>query len=284
MTGGTSKGPRACVIGWPVAHSRSPMIQNFWLKKLGLAGSYEHAAVPPEDFSHFLRGFKDQGFVGGNVTLPHKQAAFALCDRVTPTAAKLEAVNTLWFEDGSLCGDNTDGAGFLGAIDEAVPHWDQRVATALVLGAGGAARAIVYALQTRHIGRIVIANRTRSRAEEIAANAGSPAEVADWAGIATRLKEIDLLVNTTSLGMKGQPPLDLDLSPLPAHAAVSDIVYVPLQTSLVRQAADRGLASIGGLGMLLHQAVPGFEHWFGARPRVTAELRHLVEADILNAT
>jgi shikimate dehydrogenase len=284
MMDGMREGPRACVIGWPVAHSRSPMIHNYWLRELGLAGSYEHAAVAPEDFPRFLRSFKDQGFAGGNVTLPHKEAAFALCDQVTPMAAKLEAVNTLWFEDGSLCGDNADGAGFLGALDEAVPGWDQRAATALVLGAGGAARAIVHALQTRHIGKIAIANRTKSRAEKIAALTGAPAEVANWAEISTKLQETDLLVNTTSLGMKGQPPLDLDLSPLPAHAVVSDIIYVPLQTSLIRQAADRGLANVGGLGMLLHQAVPGFEHWFGVRPRVTDELRHLVEADILNAT
>ena len=275
--------PRACVIGWPVAHSRSPLIHRFWLESLKVAGSYELAAVAPADFPDFVGNLDLHGFVGANVTLPHKQTAFGLCDVKLPAAERLKAVNTLWIEAGKLCGDNTDCTGFLGALDQDAPEWDRNPGTALVLGAGGAARAIVHALQLRKMTRIFLVNRTRENAEKLAADFGTPVEVVDFEDLPDAMAIAQLLVNTTSLGMRGQPPLTLDLTPLPPHAIVSDIVYVPLETSLVMAAKTRGLRAVSGIGMLLHQAVPGFERWFGKKPRVTAELRGLVEADILAA-
>jgi shikimate dehydrogenase len=272
----------ACVVGWPVAHSRSPIIHGFWLRQLGLAGSYAAIAVAPPDFAGFAHDLAANGFVGANVTIPHKQTAFEVCGKVTPTAASLGAVNTLWLENGVLCGDNTDVAGFLAALDEEAPGWDGVEGHAVVLGAGGAARAIVHAL--RHRGKsVVIANRTRGRAESLAADEGAGVEVVDWAALPAVLKGASLLVNTTSLGMKGQPALDIDLSPLPAHAVVNDIVYFPLETALLHAARARGLRTVSGVGMLMHQAAPGFERWFGARPSVTPELRRLVEADVLKS-
>lgn len=276
-------GRRACVIGWPVAHSRSPMIHTHWLAHYGIDGSYDRAAVAPEAFEAFVRGLAEHGYVGGNVTLPHKEKAFELCASVTETASRLGAVNTLWLEDGHLHGDNTDGAGFLGALDQDACGWDARKNVAVVLGAGGAARAIVDALLARGMNRIVVSNRTRARAEEIAARAGGPVEVADWDARSRLLAGADLLVNTTSLGMVGQPPLDIDLTALPPTATVSDIVYVPLETELLRRARERGLRGVSGVGMLLHQAVPGFRRWFGTTPVVTPELRRLVEADITSS-
>jgi len=200
-----------------------------------------------------------------------------------PAAERLKAVNTLWIEAGKLCGDNTDCTGFLGALDQDSPEWDRNRGTALVLGAGGAARAIVHALQLRKMTRIFLVNRTRENAENLAADFGTPVEVVDFGDLPDAMASAQLLVNTTSLGMRDQPPLTLDLAPLPPHAIVSDIVYVPLETSLVKAAKTRGLRAVSGIGMLLHQAVPGFERWFGKKPPVTAELRGLVEADILAA-
>ncbi len=271
---------KACVVGWPIAHSRSPIIHNFWLTHLGLAGSYESVAVTPPDFASFAHDLAANGFVGANVTIPHKQTAFEVCGKVTPTAASLGAVNTLWLEHGALCGDNTDVAGFLAALDEEAPGWDTASGDAVVLGAGGAARAVVHAL--RHRGkRVLLANRTRARAESLAADAGAGVEVYDWARLPAALDGASLLVNTTSLGMKGHPALDIDLAPLPPHAVVNDIVYFPLETALLRAAKSRGLRTVSGVGMLLHQAAPGFERWFGVKPSVTPELRSLVEADVL---
>ena len=273
---------KACVVGWPIAHSRSPIIHGFWLRQLGLAGSYEAVAVAPPDFASFAHDLAANGFVGANVTIPHKQMAFEVCGKVTPAAASLGAVNTLWLENGVLCGDNTDVAGFLAALDEEAPGWEVVEGQAVVLGAGGAARAIVHALRQRGK-RVVVVNRTRARAESLAAEEGAGVEAADWASLPAALKGASLLVNATSLGMKGQPALDVDLSPLPARAAVNDIVYFPLETALLHQARARGLRAVSGIGMLLHQAAPGFERWFGARPGVTPELRRLVEADVLQS-
>lgn len=276
--------PRACIIGWPVAHSRSPLIHNHWLARYGLEGSYERAAVAPEDFESFVRSLAEQGFVGGNVTLPHKEKAFELCEVTTETASRLGAANTLWLEGGRLYGDNTDGEGFLGALDQDAPGWDARKAFAVVLGAGGAARAVVDALVERGIERIVVVNRTGARAEEVAARAGGRVEVADWDRRAEVLAGADLLVNTTSLGMVGQPPLEIALAALQStavSAVVCDIVYVPLETPLLREARALGSRAVSGIGMLLHQAVPGFRRWFGVTPTVTPELRALVEADVL---
>jgi shikimate dehydrogenase len=278
--------PRAFVIGWPIAHSRSPLIHNYWLKTLGLKGSYERIAVRPEALAEFLENFTRQGFVGGNVTLPHKEAAFALCTKTTVGAARLQAVNTLWIESGKLCGDNTDVAGFLASLDADAPDWAKACEKAVLLGAGGAARAILAALMSRGIPNIVVINRSRARGEDLVAlgRAIDPQQnimLRDFADLPASLVGADLLVNTTSLGMENQPKLEIDLSPLPAHALVADIVYVPLETVLLQAARQRGLKTSGGLGMLLHQAVPGFERWFGTRPQVTPELRVLIERDIM---
>ncbi|MCI0598346.1 MAG: shikimate dehydrogenase [Beijerinckiaceae bacterium] len=273
-------GPRACVIGWPVAHSRSPLIHRFWLDQLHIEGSYEYAEVSPGDFPEFMGSLARHGYVGGNVTLPHKQTAFELCAPASETAVCLKAVNTLWIEAGTLYGDNTDAAGFLASLDQDAPGWDRKSGDAVVIGAGGAARAVVYALKLRGVDRILLVNRTAERAAAIATELGPPVEVVDFTGLPRALASAALLVNTTSLGMRGQPPLAIDLGPLPPEAIVSDIVYVPLETALIRAARSRGIRAVSGMGMLLHQAVPGFERWFGIRPSVTAELRSLIEADI----
>jgi shikimate dehydrogenase len=270
---------RACVIGHPVAHSRSPLIHRHWLDVYGIDGDYVREDVPPEALDGFLN-WLGEVYVGANVTIPHKEAAFRKLKRPDEVATALGAANTLWLENGELCGSNTDVYGFLAHLDESLPGWGQRTKHALVLGAGGAARAIVYALVGRRVGRIVIANRTRERAEALAGRFGASCSSADWARLSERLADADLLVNATSLGMKGQPPLALDLSPLKTSAAVCDIVYAPLATSLLATARARGYAAVDGLGMLLHQAVPGFERWFGVRPAVTAKLRALVLADL----
>jgi len=275
--------PKACIIGWPVAHSRSPLIHRFWLERLKIEGSYERAAVAPTGFPAFVRDLARQGFAGANVTLPHKQMAFEVCDIKTETAAYLRAVNTLWIEAGKLCGDNTDAAAFVGALDQDAPGWDINSRKAVVIGAGGAARAIVYALKLRGMRRIFLINRTKERAAELASDFGATTEVVDFPDLPGALAGANLLVNTTSLGMRGQPPLAIDLAPLPPDAVVSDIVYVPLETSVILAARARGLRAVSGIGMLLHQAVPGFERWFGVKPCVTPELRGMVEADIAAA-
>lgn len=283
MTSPVHGNPKACVIGWPVAHSRSPLIHRFWLDRLKIEGSYELAAVAPADFPAFVRNLARQGFAGANVTLPHKQTAFELCNIRTETAACLKVVNTLWIEAGELCGDNTDVAGFAGALDHDAPGWDVNSRTAVVVGAGGAARAIVYALKLRGMTRVFLINRTKERAAELASDFGASIEVVDYPDLPGVLAGASLFVNTTSLGMPGQPPLAIDLAPLPADAVVSDIVYVPLETTLIKAAKARSLRAVSGVGMLLHQAVPGFERWFGVKPCVTPDLRSLVEADIAAA-
>jgi shikimate dehydrogenase len=195
----------------------------------------------------------------------------------------LQAVNTLWMEAGKLCGDNTDAAGFMGSLDQDTPGWDMNSRKAVVIGAGGAARAIVYALKLRGMKRIFLINRTKERAAELASDFGAPIEVVGFPDLPGVLAGANLLVNATSLGMRGQPPLAIDLAPLPPDAVVSDIVYVPLETAVIRAAKARGLRAVSGVGMLLHQAVPGFEHWFGIKPCVTPELRGVVEADVAAA-
>ncbi len=269
---------KACVIGWPVAHSRSPLIHGYWLKKHGIAGVYEKVPVAPADVMAFIGALRERGYVGGNVTLPHKAAAAGRCDRLTEVAARLGSVNTLWFEGDALWGDTTDGQGFLGALDQEVPDWEASTGLALVLGAGGAAGPIVDALLGRGVGRVVLANRTPEKAEALAQKLGCEATSLD--AVRGLLGHVDLLVNTTSAGMVGQGDLALDLAALPAHAIVDDIVYVPAATPLLVAARARGLRTVGGLGMLLHQAVPGFSRWFGVTPEVTPALRALVEADI----
>lgn len=273
-----TKAPAACLIGWPAAHSRSPLIHHYWLRTLGIAGGYVIEAVPPDDLRDFVLRLSLRGFVGANVTIPHKEGVLELS---TPDArAKaVGAANTLWFEDGELHATNTDVEGFINNLDASAPGWDA-AEEALVLGAGGSARAVVFGLRERGIKRIHLANRTIARAETLAKEFGPNVQPVTWDGINDVLPRAKLLVNTTSLGMHGQPSLDVDVARLPEGTVVADLVYVPLVTPLLAAAKARSLKTADGLGMLLHQAVRGFELWFGRRPRVTAELRALVEADL----
>ena len=272
--------PVACVVGWPVKHSRSPVIHRFWLKELGIDGDYVLNPVEPDGIGAFFAGLADSGFVGCNVTVPHKEAAFAAVTRRETAAEETGALNTVWLDGRTLVGTNTDPAGFLANLDADAPGWDAKGGPGVVLGAGGAARAIVWALLSRGIAPVHVVNRTPQRAKAIAARLGRyvhPAVRADLPGL---LPSAAVLVNTTTLGMHGQPPLSLDVSLLPPNSVVNDLVYVPLETPLVTTARAAGHRAVGGLGMLLHQAVPGFEHWFGQRPEVTPALRAAVLASI----
>jgi shikimate dehydrogenase len=272
----------ACVIGWPAAHSRSPLIHNYWLKTHGIAGEYRREAVPPEQFAEFVRNLAAHGYVGANVTIPHKEAALAL-SQPDATARAVGAANTLWLDNGTLRSTNTDAEGFLANLDVAAPGWDRGLETALVLGAGGAARAVLYGLIGRGVTRIHLANRTPERALALARQFGDGVHPVGWDEPSGLLAGCALLVNTTSLGMAGQPPLDLNIKGLPPSAVVADLVYAPLVTPLLAAARARGLRTADGLGMLLHQAVRGFALWFGVTPEVTPELRALVEDDLARA-
>jgi shikimate dehydrogenase len=271
--------PRACIMGHPVAQSRSPMLHGYWLSKLNIEGAYERADVPPENFPAFFRDLPGHGFVGGNITKPHKEAAFRLVDRREGAAETIGAVNTVWFENATLVGGNTDYLGYLAHADDRAPGWDAAGGLAVVLGAGGAARAVVYGLRARGLD-IALINRTRPRAEELAKHFTPHVRVYDFAELPRLMREAVLLTNTSALGALGQPPLQIDLAPLKDTAVVYDINYVPLESDLINAAAARGLRTVDGLGMLLHQAVPAFAKWFGVVPKVTAELRALLEADI----
>jgi shikimate dehydrogenase len=273
-----AKAPAACLIGWPAAHSRSPLIHHHWLHTLKLTGGYVIEAVPPEDLAAFVGHLSGRGFVGANVTIPHKERILELA-QPDARARAIGAANTLWYEGKVLRATNTDVEGFINNLDASAAGWD-RAGEALVLGSGGSARAVVFGLLERGIRRIHIVNRTAARAQALADQFGERVQPAGWDDVARLLPGAGLLVNTTSLGMSGQPPLQLDIAPLPASAVVADLVYVPLVTPLLAAAQARGLRTADGLGMLLHQAVRGFELWFGARPEVTAELRGLVEADL----
>ena len=266
----------AGVFGHPITHSRSPRLHGFWLQRYGIDGAYIPLGVAPGGFSAAVRALVDLGFRGANVTIPPKLTAFEICDAVAPFARRAGAVNTLIFRDGRIEGSNTDGFGFLESIREAAPGWRADTGPAVLLGAGGAARAIAAALLDAGAPRVTLVNRTAAKAEALARDLGGPIHVADRAP----LEDAALLVNTTSLGMQGQPGLEVDLAPLPASAVVADIVYVPLETRLLAAARARGLVAVDGLGMLLHQARPGFEAWFGVAPLVDQALRDEVAADI----
>jgi shikimate dehydrogenase len=271
-------GKSVCVIGYPVKHSRSPLIHNYWIKQHGIDAEYRIQEVPPPDFPAFVQSMRERGYVGANVTVPHKQAAMSLSEP-DERARAVGAANTLWYADGALRSTNTDVEGFLANLDSATPGWDRGLESAVVLGAGGAARAVVFALIQREVQRIHVINRTRAHAEVLQKQFGQRVRPAGWDETTGLLGGAGLLVNTTTLGMEGCPPLDINLR-CPASLVVADLVYHPLLTKLLTAARERGLRTADGLGMLLHQAVRGFELWFGVRPQVTPELRALVEADL----
>ncbi|WP_226573719.1 shikimate dehydrogenase [Acuticoccus sediminis] len=266
---------RVGLLGWPVAHSRSPVIFAHWFQRYGINARYELLPVQDHGLKQFFADFDSMGFVGLNVTVPHKISAAQFVD-LDPVGQRLGSINTIWREDGKLRATSSDGAGFIASLDEQAPSW-RSAKTALVIGAGGAAIAVTDALATAGVS-IRIANRRAQRAETLAARVGGEAVL--WSAIPRELPHVDLLVNTTSLGMEGSSPLEIDLSPLPAHAVVSDIVYNPLNTPLLKQAEARGLATVDGLGMLLHQATVGFEKWFGQTPEVDEALRSKVIATL----
>jgi shikimate dehydrogenase len=270
--------PAACLIGWPAAHSRSPLIHHYWLRKLGIDGGYNIEAVPPEGFAEFVMHLSAHGFVGANITIPHKERALALT-LPDERARAVGAANTLWYEGRDLRSTNTDIEGFINNLDASAKGWDG-VDDALVIGAGGSSRAVIFGLVERGIKRVHVANRTLARARALADQFGDSVHAIGWEKIGETLPQAGLLVNTTSLGMQGQGALELAVEKLPAQAIVADLVYVPLETQLLAAARSRGLKTADGLGMLLHQAVRGFELWFGRRPEVTPELRALVEADL----
>ncbi|NQU55583.1 MAG: shikimate dehydrogenase [Rhodospirillales bacterium] len=278
---GNQKHIKAGVIGWPIGHSRSPLIHRYWLEKYNLDGGYEALAVRPEDLEQTLRGLAGQGFAGVNITIPHKEAALAIVDEADEAARRIGAVNTIVVgETGRLSGRNTDGFGFITHLRETLPDWRSDSGHGVVLGAGGAVRAVAVALVDAGMERIVITNRTAEKAQHIAANLGKKVEVVPWGDRAEALAGAGLLVNGTSLGMVGNPALELSLDRLPLGAAVYDIVYAPLKTALLAAAQARGNPVVDGLGMLIHQARPAFKAWFGTMPEASVELRNLLLADI----
>ena len=270
----------ACIMGWPVRQSRSPLIHRYWLKQHGLMGDYRREAVRPEDFPDFLARLAQRGYAGGNVTIPHKEVALRLSEP-DDRALAVGAANTLWLENGKLKSTNTDVEGFIGALDEAAPGWDDGLQKAVVIGAGGAARAVVFGLIERGVPRIHVVNRTLPRAEALRERFGPGVVPTSFDDLPGALEGAGLVANATSLGMEGYPDLEIDLSPMRADAVAADAIYLPLETSLLRAARARRMRTSDGLGMLLHQAGRGFELWFGVRPEVTSELRARIEAELL---
>ena len=276
----SGKAKLAGVIGWPVGHSSSPRLHGYWLEHYGIDGAYVPLGVEPANFERVLHVLPLLGFVGVNVTVPHKEAALAAVDVADPLAQRIGAVNTVIVRrDGGLEGRNSDAYGFLENIKTAAPGWDAASGPAVVLGAGGAARAVCAALVDDGAPEVRVVNRTAARAEALAAAIGSRCRVLPWSERCGALDGAGLLVNATTLGMTGQPPLDLDLDRLPAAAVVNDVVYAPLETALLKMAARRGNRTVDGLGMLLHQARPGFKAWFGVEPEVTSALRAFLSQD-----
>ena len=271
---------RACIIGWPIEHSRSPMIHGHWLQRYGIDGTYTRLAVRPEEVARFFATLAEQGIAGCNVTVPHKEAAFAAAAERDGSATAVGAANTFWLDGGRLCCANTDTYGFMRNLEAQAPGWRRRDAPVAIIGAGGSARTIVYGFLEAGVGEVRVINRTRERADAVAAHFGPKVKAYGWEQMATATREAGVLVNTTTLGMAKSGPLELDVSPLRPDCVVADIVYVPLETDLLRRARARGLTGVDGLGMLLHQATPGFERWFGVKPEVTAELRELIVRDI----
>jgi shikimate dehydrogenase len=275
---------RACVIGWPIEHSRSPMIHGYWLRTLGIEGSYTREPVKPEELTDFLGSMKDRGFSGCNVTVPHKEAALALAQERDAAAIAIGAANTLWLDDGRLFASNSDAYGYMTYLGLKASHWAKRDAPVLILGAGGAARAIVHGFLEAGVSRVRVSNRSAARSEDLVRHFGTRVETCSWETRSEAARDVGVIVNTTTLGMKAQGDPDIDFSRVHADTIVSDIVYVPLETSFLASARRHGLVTVDGLGMLLHQAVPGFEKWFGVRPAVTDVLYDLVRADIERPT
>jgi shikimate dehydrogenase len=273
---------KACVIGWPIKHSRSPIIHNYWLKQLDIDGLYERVAVEPKNLHDFIRNLDPNGYKGCNVTIPHKEAVVSAVDDYDTTVAQTGSLNTVYINNNKILGTSTDGDGFLNNILAHYPDFQIQDKTVFMIGAGGSSKAICQKLISSNVRTICVLNRTVERALELQKQFGEKIQIIQTADTEERLKISDLLVNTTSQGMSGQPQLDLNVDCLPNHAIVADIVYVPLKTKLIERAEARKLKTVPGLGMLLHQAVEGFEKWFGVRPVVTQELYDLVEADILS--
>lgn len=274
---------RACVIGWPIAHSRSPLIHGYWLRKYGIDGSYTKEPVRPEDLQQFLSSLKERGFAGCNVTVPHKEAAFAAAQIRDPSAAAVGAANTLWFEGNALACANTDTYGFMANLDQHAAEWRKASGAIMVLGAGGSARAVIYGFLEAGRDDIRVFNRTIDRAEDIARHFGARVTAWPWEARNDHVAQASVIVNTTTLGMNGVGDPEIDLVGARNDAILTDLVYVPLETPLLKSARTHGLVGVDGLGMLLHQAVPGFEKWFGVRPDVTSELYDLVAENIREA-
>lgn len=271
---------RACVIGWPIEHSRSPLIHGHWLDVYGIEGTYNKISVKPDEAAEFLRKLGANGLAGCNVTLPLKEIAFATADEKEPSALAVGAANTIWLDDGKICAANTDTYGFMTHLDTTAPGWRDSDRPVAILGAGGAARAIAHGFQQAGVSDIVVLNRTRERAEVLATDLGKGLRTKDWAERADCAAWASVIVNTTTIGMNGDGDLGLDFGKALPDCVVADIVYVPLQTKLLKDATALGLRTVDGLGMLLHQAVPGFERWFGVRPEVTPQLRQIILDDL----
>jgi shikimate dehydrogenase len=270
-------------MGWPAKQSRSPKLHGYWIKRYNIDGDYRVAEIAPEEFPAFVQGLAKNGFVGGNVTMPHKDVAFALSEP-DERARAVGAANTLWLDNGKLRATNTDVEGFIGALDVNAPGWDRNTDTAIVLGAGGASRAVICGLIERGIKTIHVVNRTAAKAAAARERFGSAVHPATWDDVPRLLNDAKLLINASSLGMKGQPELKIDLAPMAKDAVVADIVYVPLKTKLLEAAQQRGFKTSDGLDMLLYQAVRGFTLWFGKKPEVTKELRDMLAADVMKST
>lgn len=269
--------PLAGVIGHPIAHSKSPKLHGYWLKEHGLEGHYVPIDVAPENLESVLRMMPKMGYVGANVTIPHKERALEIADQVTDRATLIGAANTLIFlEDGKILADNTDGYGFIQNLRNGAPDWDPTAGAAVVLGAGGAARAVLASLLDVGVPEILLSNRTRARAEQLRDDFGARIKVIEWVQAGNVMEDGATVVNTTSLGMTGKPELRVPMDGLNADAVVTDLVYTPLMTNFLETAQAKGCTTVDGLGMLLHQAVPGFERWFGPRPEVTDDVRRVM--------
>ena len=271
---------RACVIGWPITHSRSPLIHGYWLQQYGIDGTYTKEAVKPQDLESFLRALRTRGFAGCNVTVPHKEAVFAAASIREPSAIAVGAANTLWFESDRLACANTDTYGFITNFEMTAPNWQKLPGPIVVLGAGGSGRAVVYGFLDAGRKDVRVFNRSLERAHELAKHFGEHVTAWPWHARNEHVPEAAVIVNTTTLGMNRTGSPEIEFSDARSDAIAADLVYAPLETEFLKSARTHGLTAVDGLGMLLHQAVPGFEKWFGVRPEVTPELYNLIVKDV----